>query len=461
MKLVFRVNLLFAAIVSAIVLVLALLIFTFSRQSTRQDFRERIKTRAARTAQLYSFFKSDTTNFLRSLDAAAPPALFNKNINIYSPGGQILYEYADRGTGPLLPDSQKLAEAPAKGTSFYMAGNKEVCLYYHNVPGNQFTVLVAAENISGDEFIRNLRKIFLLFVPGAIIVALLAGYLFSRSLIRPIRETIRDVELISSQNLSHRLFEGNRKDELALLNANFNNLLNRLEESFAIQRRFISNASHELSTPLTSVSSQIEVALLQTRNNEEYRAVLRSVLEDVLELQQLTRNLLEIAKAGTDGAISLESIRLDEVLIKAHSDLIRQHREYHPELALEELPENEEECMVFGNFHLLYSAFRNLMENGCKYSPDATVQVSVSFRGPEAVLIFTNKSDTLNQEEISRLFEPFFRGRNAASQPGTGLGLTLTRRIISLHKGQILVNSNPEAGTIIQITLPTLQKKAF
>ena len=461
MKLVFRINLLFAAIVSAIVLTLGTLIFTFSRQSIRQDFRERIKTRAARTAQLYSFFKTDTTGFLKSLDATAPPALFNKNIHIYSPEGHILYEYTDPETPPMQPDSQKLADVPAKGTSFYREGAKEVCLYYHNVPGNYFTVLVSAENITGNEFIRNLRKIFLLFVPGAMIVALLAGYLFSRSLIRPIRDTIRDVELISSQNLSHRLYEGTRKDELAQLNATFNNLLNRLEESFAIQRRFISNASHELSTPLTSVSSQIEVALLQSRSNEEYRAVLRSVLEDVMELQQLTRNLLEIAKAGTDGAISLESIRLDEVLIKAHSDVMRQHRNYHPELAMEELPDNEEECTVFGNFHLLYSAFRNLLENGCKYSPDSTVRVSVAFRGAAAEITVANKSDLLSQEEINRLFEPFYRGQNATAKPGTGLGLTLTRRIISIHKGQIQVTSHPDNGTRILISLPTLQKKSF
>jgi len=458
MKLAYKINLLFAAIVSAIVLVIAFLIYTISRQTLQNDYRQRLKTRAARTAQLYTFFRSDTTNLLKSLDANAPPALFNKNINIYDEQRNILYEYHDAGTEKIIPVSEKFSEAAEDGEVFYTIKGKDVCMYYHKDPVMNLTVLVAADNLAGKEYVRSLKKIFLLFFPGAVIIALAAGYLFSKSMIRPIKETIRDVELITSQNLSHRLFEGNRKDELSQLNATFNDLLNRLEESFSIQRRFISNASHELSTPLTSVSSQIEVSLLQNRSPEEYRNVLKSVMEDVKELHQLTRNLLEIAKAGTDGGITLDKIRIDEVLIKAHSDLLRQNKDYKAELFFDELPEDENECLVFGNYHLLHSAFKNLLENGCKYSPDASVKVYLSFRKQEVMITFTNNSDMLTNEEIGKLFEPFYRGSNARGKQGTGLGLTLTRRIIGLHKGTLSVNSTTEEGTVLVIMLPTLRK---
>ena len=185
-------------------------------------------------------------------------------------------------------------------------------------------MVVAAENVNGKEYLNQLERIFFVFMPGAVLFTLLVGYLFARSIVKPIRETIHDAKLISSQNLSKRLFVGKRKDELAELNASFNALLDRLEESFSIQRRFISNASHELSTPLTSISSQIEVALLQHRSAEQYREVLHSVLEDAQELHHLTKNLLEIAKAGTHGTISLDKIRLDEVLFRAHGEVLRQ-----------------------------------------------------------------------------------------------------------------------------------------
>ncbi len=458
MKLTYKINLLFTLIVSIILLVMSILIFNSSRQSVNEEFRQRLQTRAARTAYLYTFFKNDTTNLLKSLDSTAPPALVNKSIHIYDPGGKIVYEYHDAGTDRIKVPESWLKNASETESRYHRLGEKDICIYPAVSAGDKIRVLVAAENVSGREYIADLKRIFLLSVPLAVCCALLVGYLFSRTIVRPVKKTIHDVQLITSQNLSHRLYTGKRKDELAVLNATFNNLLDRLEESFAIQRRFISNASHELSTPLTSVSSQIEVALLHNRDEEEYRKVLRSVLEDVLALQQLTRNLLEIAKAGTHGAISLEKLRIDEVLLRAHSEVLRQNTGFAVEISFPDLPENEKECQVFGNTHLLASAFRNIMENGCKYSPDHTVQVRLSFQHGDAELIFSNKSEFIPEDEIVHLFEPFYRSNNAEGRQGVGLGLTLTRRIISLHKGTIQAESKPGEGTSFRIVLPTLVK---
>ena len=458
MNLTYKINLLFTVIVSGLVLLLAFLIYTVSKQTLQEEFRNRLKTRAARTAQLYTYFKNDTTNLLQSLDATAPPALVNKNINIYNEQKKVLYEYHDDSTAPVKPDSSWFAKAIEKGDAFFSSKGKDIYLHYNNSPAHPFVVLIAAENVAAKEYLTTLKHIFLLFLPGAILFVLVAGYLFSMSIVSPIKETINDVQLITSQNLSQRLYTGKNKDELSQLNNTFNDLLNRLEESFAIQRRFISNASHELSTPLTSISSQIEVALQQNRNVEEYRHVLNSVLEDAQELNSLTRNLLEIAKAGTHGTISLDRVRLDEILLKSHADILKQHKEYKVQLDFNELPDNENECLVYGNSHLLSSAFKNIIENGCKYSPDGSIRVQLTFHGPEAEIVFINKSDMLTSEEISKLFEPFYRSTNTGEKPGTGLGLTLVKRIISLHKGVLSINYEAEKGTIVTISLPTLRK---
>ncbi|HET9429537.1 MAG TPA: ATP-binding protein, partial [Chitinophagaceae bacterium] len=355
-------------------------------------------------------------------------------------------------------DTSWFREAMGKAQVYFSLGKKDVCLF-NSVQGEKhYYLIVAAENVAGQEYINNLKRLFRLYLPAAVLFTLLAGYLFSRSIINPIKGTIRDAQLITSQNLSQRLYVGKRKDELADLNATFNELLDRLEESFAIQRRFLSNASHELSTPLTSISSQIEVALLHNRSGEEYRKVLESVLEDVKELHQLTKNILEIAKAGTHGAISLDKVRIDEILIKAHGEVLRQDSRFRIRLEFPNLPEDENECMVFGNSLLLHSAFKNIMENGCKYSPDNNVRVQLLFHGFEAEILFTNKSDSLAVEEIGRLFEPFYRSVNSEGKPGVGLGLTLTRRIIRLHKGTIEVQSDEEKGAQFRIILPTLKK---
>lgn len=455
MKLAFKINLLFTGIVSCILLGMAVLIFNLSKENIHRNFRQQIRSRAGRAAYLYNLFQNDTTNLLKSLDANSPPALFNKNIGIYDARYRELYEFHDQNIQELKPDTSWLSKAKENEEYFLRLGEKDVGVFSYE--SNVF-VVVAAENISGKAYINTLEKIFIIYFPVAVLITLAAGYLFSSTIIRPIRRTIHDVKLITSQNLSHRLFTGKRKDELAELNQTFNALLNRLEESFAMEKRFISNASHELSTPLTSISSQIEVALLQGRSSEEYKKVLSSVLKDAKSLHQLTRNLLEIAKAGTHGVILLEKLRIDEILIKAHGDVLRQNTLYKVELSFPDLPEDENECMVFGNAHLLHSAIKNIMENGCKYSPDNRIRAELFFKGTEVEMQFSNKSEFLPSEEIEKLFEPFYRSNNAKDQPGVGLGLTLTRRIIGLHKGNLTIYSDPATGTLITIQLPTLKR---
>jgi two-component system, OmpR family, sensor histidine kinase ArlS len=303
-----------------------------------------------------------------------------------------------------------LKRAAEEKEVFYSYKEKDVYLY-HYAKEAEFTVAVAAEDITGRAYLNNLKNFFLIYVPLAIAVTLIAGYLFSRRLVKPIKETISDVNMITSRNLSLRLYTGNNKDELAELNSTFNDLLNRLEESFSIQKRFIVNASHELSTPLTSVSSQVEVALLHGRSSEEYNRVLLSVLGDMKGLHQLTRNLPEIAKAGTQGDIELDKIRIDEVVVRTHSEVIKQNPSFHIELDFPDLPENENECIVFGNPHLLHIAFKNIIENGCKYSPGKRVSVSFVFGEKYVELIFTNKSDLITSEEIAHLLNLFSAGQ--------------------------------------------------
>lgn len=455
MKLAVKINLLFTGIVTCILLGIAILIFNLSSVSVRKDFRERIRSRAARTAYLYDLFKKDTTNFLKSLDASSPPVLYNRYIAIYDTNFTELYRFHDPDAVNIQLDSSWLVKAKQVGEYFTSSGKQDVGAFYSE---RSLLVLVAAEDSSGKAYINDLKRSFLFYIPVAVIATLLAGHIFSRSIVRPVRQTIHDVKLITSQNLSHRLVAGDSKDELSQLNETFNALLDRLEESFAMEKRFISNASHELSTPLTSISSQVEVALLQRRNPEEYEIVLASVLKDVQDLQQLTRNLLEIAKAGTNGAISLEKLRIDEVLVKTYSDVLQQNPGYKVELAFADLPEDESECMVFGNIHLLNSAFKNIIENGCKYSPDSRTKVELTFNGNETTVQVNNKSVFLPSEEIERLFEPFYRGSNTNERPGFGLGLTLTRRIIAIHKGVLTIHSEPTGGTSVRVILPTLKR---
>jgi signal transduction histidine kinase len=249
---------------------------------------------------------------------------------------------------------------------------------------------------------------------------------------------------------------GQGKDELSKLSETFNDLLNRLQESFDTQRRFISNASHELSTPLTSISSQLQVTLQKERSLHEYRQVLQSIQEDVQQMGQLTKSLLEIAKTGTQGTIELREVRIDEVLLKVIADVKKINAEYEVAFNFGELPDDEKSCMVFGNSDLLYSALENIIENGSKYSHDKRSAVELSFSNQSIVIMVMNKGDVISEEEIELIFQPFFRSANAMDVKGFGLGLALAKRIVGLHKGIIEEQSDLEQGTRFIIKLPSL-----
>lgn len=269
-----------------------------------------------------------------------------------------------------------------------------------------------------------------------------------------------EVNLITTNNFSQRIKINKSKDELTQLAITFNSFIDRLQDSFATQRRFISNASHELSTPLTSISSQLEVARQNVRSADEYREVLDSIYEDIKELHLLTHSLLEIAKTGSQGSIDLNEVRLDEILYKVVTDVQKQNLGFKAILGFKNFPEDEKLFTVFGNANLLYIALKNIIENGCKYSDNGESFITVIFEIKNVVIKVANKGDVIAEADIQNIFQPFFRTGSAQHKRGFGLGLTLTKRILFLHKGAITVESSPDKNTIFTIILPNVFSKA-
>jgi signal transduction histidine kinase len=153
-------------------------------------------------------------------------------------------------------------------------------------------------------------------------------------------------------------------------------------------------------------------------------------------------------------------VRIDEVMFKVMGDVQKISPDYKVELHFEDIPEDDREFLVFGNSDLLYSAIKNFVENGCKYSQDHTSWVDLSFQSGQIIIRVKNQGDVIAEEEIEHIFQPFYRTNSASTRTkGFGLGLALAKRIIGLHKGAINVQSDIVAGTVFTIVLPSV--KAF
>jgi signal transduction histidine kinase len=317
-------------------------------------------------------------------------------------------------------------------------------------------IISAANDTDGKMNLARLKTILLLSFAVGIISALIIGFIFSQRLLRPIKKIADDVSDISVQNLTRRVSTGSVKDEWHYLADTFNQLLNKLQEGFELQRRFIANASHELSTPLTSISSQLEVILEKERSNEEYHKVIRSVYNDVRHMGKLTQTLLEFARAsGNKGGLDIDIVRVDEILMRLPSELSKINDEYQVILNFDNMPEEEERLFVFGNEDLLMAAIKNIVLNACKYSEDHETIISLTAGESEIQIKIEDKGIGIPADEIENIFQPFYRANKATEGRGFGLGLSMADRIIKLHKGSIKVSSIVDKGTTFTITIPS------
>ena len=270
----------------------------------------------------------------------------------------------------------------------------------------------------------------------------MSGFVFSKWLLLPLGKIADDVSEISAQNLTRRIDTGRSHDEWYHLADTLNELLNRLQESFEMQKRFISNASHELSTPLTAISSQLEVALQKDRSGEEYRQTIESIYQDVQYLGKLTHTLLEFAKAsGTKGGIETKLLRIDEVVLALPAELSKVNNHYSVLLKFDNLPEDEQDLLVYGNEELLFTAINNIALNACKYSKDQQAKVFLSSKDKNFFINIENRGAEIPLDEKEKIFEPFYRIEENRKAGGFGLGLSLAQRIIKLHRGEIYVSS--------------------
>ncbi|HUP11786.1 MAG TPA: HAMP domain-containing sensor histidine kinase, partial [Niastella sp.] len=345
------------------------------------------------------------------IDSLTTLSLINKTVQAYDDGNNRIYMYSDLAGDTIHVGKEIFDNARSNGQYYFTLNEKEAVAYYYTDPNAKLVVISAAQDEEGRKSLRSLFNILLAsFLAGNLLV-LASGYIFSRGLLQPIKRITEDVEVISAHNLSRRIQTGSTNDEWYQLAHTLNNLLNRLQESFELQRRFISNASHELSTPLTAISSQIEVSLQRERNAEAYKAVLHSVHQDVKHMNKLTQALLEFAKASGDpGGLDFDLVRLDEIVLELPADIAKADKAFSVKLEFMELPENEERLLVFGNQVLLSSAINNIVLNACKYSDDHTAVVQLKPIEGGWMVSISDQGCGIPAEEADKIFQPFFRG---------------------------------------------------
>jgi signal transduction histidine kinase len=394
---------------------------------------------------------------VRDINKTSPSALQNKSISIYDSNLNLLFNYTEDVLDSIRIDKEKLKIEKGNVVHFIVSMERDIAIMNYTANKQDYVIVVAAFDGDLIEWLPKLRFILIVCFIVSITIVVITGYAFSLRLVRSFSDLSNHINLISTHQFSTRLDSGTGKDELQKLAITINNLLERLQASFDTQRRFIDNASHELATPMASISSQIEVALQRERSMREYQNVLMSVYDDIMKLSSLVKSLLEIAKiSGSAKGPDLFPVRLDELIMRLPSDLKKINPLNEVKIVIGELKDDDDELLVYGNEELIYVALKNLVHNACKYSNDKMALVSVHIEHNKILVSIADNGPGIPEEDQKHIFQPFFRNIELSQKVvGFGLGLPLTFQIIKLYNGTITLNSVIDEGSVFTIELPT------
>ena len=303
-------------------------------------------------------------------------------------------------------------------------------------------------------------------IPLALLLGSYGGLLLANQALRPVDRMTRAAEHIAAGDLSERVPEPARMDELGRLAATFNDMISRLQAAFERQRQFTSDASHELRTPLAVMRGDIEITLRRERSAEEYKRTLTSNLEEIIRLSRLVEDLLTLARGDT-GRFELrcEPVDLNDLCrrmaeyINPLADQRDQTLTYEPPRGAETAP-----VMVSADVLRVKQLLLNLLDNAIKYTPlRGRVALRLKTEDKVAIITVADTGRGIPTEDLPHIFERFFRrsaktaDRTAA---GFGLGLSIVKWIVDSHGGRIEAKSEGGKGTEFMVRLPLLDSGA-
>jgi heavy metal sensor kinase len=303
------------------------------------------------------------------------------------------------------------------------------------------------------------RGIFYLAVPLAVTLAGLGGWFLARKSLAPVVKMSDAARRISAENLEQRLPVADSRDELGRLAVTFNELLSRLNASFAQQRQFMADASHELRTPLSVMNTTAQVTLEKTSRDEaEYRDAIAIMGEQTRRLARIVEDMFTLARVDA-GRRELQqtSFYLDELM----AETARAARVLAARKGVTVAFAHGAETPYLGDEGLLRQMILNLLDNAIRHTPAAgTVSLQLSRQDSTHLITVADTGAGIPTEAQPHIFERFYRGDKArtrsgeANGSGAGLGLSIARWIAQAHGGTLTLTRSDQTGSIFVTQLP-------
>ena len=479
----FRITLLHVVVYGTTLLIFSAILYFIYHRNQAVDFDQSLYNRALGIARSISINLQGQLEINQALIAESgrlfPFQFGNEYIEIRSPEGRTLARSNNLGqySFPLEPDLLgQLREGhliystlfpPKENLPFWGNGNLRLLSLPLMAAGQPQVLLQLGVSMDAyDQSLNRLRTLlFFVGVPITLLLAGAGGWWLAGYAFQPINQIISSVQKLSAQHLKERLPIPEADDELRRLSTTLNEMLNRLENAFKSQQRFVADASHELKTPLTILQGELDVLRQQPRTSAEYQTFLASASDELQCLSQIIQNLLLLARADSGQPLDLkEGVRLDEVVLSAVERLqpFAEKSQVRLTIKIEDSTDkfesdntgNKSWLVVHGDEDLLGSLFFNLLHNAIKHSSAGqTVETHLQPTLHGSRVSVKDFGTGIPTNDLPHIFERFYRAENPTRREvtGTGLGLAIAQWIAKAHGAQIIVESKPAEGSCFSV----------
>lgn len=460
-----RLALLYSGLLALLLCLLGFGFYLDMRQFLFESTGLRIRAQAKPVIEQYLFERPDPAIQLPLIAKQLSRDLTSRDTTalIFDQAGELL------ASGRRLPEEPPAQPVEASYVNMALAGHNNVNVIQDDGEQRMLSLLIPLRPAPGAPEVfgvvqmstplspieTTLQRQSIIIVSSIVIVLLtgsLAGYWLTSSTLRPLSDLIVACQKIAQGNLRQRVPVISPHDEIGKLTQAFDEMVERLEQNFQAQRRFIADAAHEMRTPLTALRSGLEVLLRGAQDDPQTAfRLIQSMHRDVVRLCNVSEQLLDKARYESGRSLNIQPVTMTDFLIEftAQARLLAGERR----LILESGPPIQ--AWIDGDsvkqalFHLVDNAIQHTASND-------TIRLGWKVDQQQLYCWVSDNGEGIAEADLPHVFTPFYRGDRSRSRRtgGTGLGLTLVQSVAHAHGGEVAISSRQGKGTTVTIILP-------
>ncbi|PKF74596.1 ATP-binding protein [Chryseobacterium sp. PMSZPI] len=420
-------------------MVMAVIYLSFN-DFRREEFKERFRQRLEFTTHFISKSKDFEEEAPVFFNENSDNILLNEKILIFNAKKELIYStIKDRN---VTWDSVMLKELDKKKIIYTEKTVPEVYAALRHINGEDYYILTSAFDTNGKSKLVYLKYLLILsYVMSTLLIGFFSYY-FVEKFLRPLEDLNKEISEVTAHKLTTQIPVQHSNDEVGVLANSFNTMIARLNDVFQSQKDFTASASHEIRTPITRMSFQLENLIKFEEHSPKTLSSLQQIQRDIYQLSDLTNSLLLLTKFDKENIQSIyEEVRIDEVIFEAFEAVEKSYPDLKLDFLITEETSENALLTIKGIQSLLVIVFINLFKNAALYSDNTEVNVLITEINDCLTVDVISHGNVIPEKEQLKLFEAFTRGDNSQNISGSGLGLRIVKRILEYHDAEVVYSS--------------------